>query len=120
MSVFERIAQLQAGREMSPAWMVGEQLKEICRADPHCAELVEKDLEGKGMGLEMAAAKIKEWADRQKRVGNCVCVPPQVAEGIIREFYGLPAKAPEAKETKAPEAPKPEPAPGILDLASFF
>ena len=37
------------------------------------------------------------------------------AEGIIREFYGLPAAAPEEKETK-PE----EQAPTVPDLFSFF
>ena len=73
--------------------MVGEQLKDICRADPACAAIVAEDLENKAMSIEVAAKKIKEHADTQKRKqkGNCVCVPPNVAEGIIRDFYGLPA-----------------------------
>lgn len=90
MTVFEKIEAQQKGKENSAVWMVGEQLKDICRSDPHCAELVEQDLENASMSIVEAEKKIKAWADKQKRSGNCVCVPPNVAEKIIREFYGLP------------------------------
>lgn len=90
MTVFEKIEAQQKGKENTPAWMVGEQLKDICRSDPHCAELVEQDLENASMSIVEAEKKIKAYADKQKRTGNCVCVPPNVAEKIIREFYGLP------------------------------
>lgn len=90
MTVFEKIAAQQKGKENTPAWMVGEQLKDICRSDPHCAEIVEQDLENTSMSIIEAEKKIKAYADKQKRTGNCVCVPPNVAEKIIREFYGLP------------------------------
>lgn len=120
MTVFEKIEAQQKGKEGTPAWMVGEQLKEICAADPGCAELVAQDLDGKEMSLDKAAAKIKAYADKQPRKGNCVCVPPNVAEGIIREFYGLPgigaAPAPALKLIPKEE----EQAPDILDLSEFF
>ena len=91
--LLEKITALQKGLEGTDAFVVGEQLKEICQ-DPACAELVEKDLEGKGMGLKECAAKIKEYADAHKdKSGRFAFVPPDVAEGIIRDFYGLPAKA---------------------------
>jgi len=41
------------------------------------------------MSLAHAEKKIKAWADKQKRTGGGVGVPPNVAEGILREFYGL-------------------------------
>ena len=38
------------------------------------------------------AKKIKEEADRlqKENKGKCICIPPNVAEGIIKKFYGLP------------------------------
>ena len=101
MNCIEKITAAQAGLKNTDAYMVGQQLKDICQ-DPECARLVAADLENPKMGLTFCAAKIKAWADEQhqKNEGNCVCVPPDVAEGIIREFYGLPGKA--AKEE--PEA----------------
>ena len=35
-------------RVRSPQWMVAEQLKDICRQEPHCAELIAQDLEKYG------------------------------------------------------------------------
>lgn len=117
MTVFEKIAQQQEGCQGTPQFFVGEQLKEICYADSHCAEIVSQDLDSESMSLVKAAQKIKAYADEQhkKNKGNFVCVPPDVAEGILREFYGLPAAAP---EEKAP--PVEEPAPAVPDLFSFF
>ena len=117
MTVFEKIAQQQEGCQGTPQFFVGEQLKEICYADSHCAEIVSQDLDSESMSLVKAAQKIKDYADEQNRKekGSFVCVPPDVAEGIIREFYGLPEAAP---EEKAP--PVEEPAPAVPDLFSFF
>lgn len=117
MTVFEKIAQQQEGRQGTPAFFVGEQLKEICYADSHCAEIVSQDLDSESMSLGKAAQKIKAYADEQNRKEKkgFVCVPPDVAEGILREFYGLPAAAP---EEKAP--PVEDPAPAVPDLFSFF
>lgn len=104
------ITKAQTGLENTDAYMVGQQLKDICQ-DPECAKLVAADLEDPKMGLKFCADKIKAWADEQHRKnnGNCVCVPPDVAENIIREFYGLPGKA-------AQEEPEPEAASTLDDL----
>ena len=99
--------------------MVGEQLKDICAGDPHCAELVAQDLENKDMSIQKAAGKIKAFADElhKKQKGNCVCVPPNEAEKIIRKVYGLPeASAPKLAVIR-PEEPK---EPAVLDLSAFF
>ena len=111
--VIEKITALQKGLEGSPAWVVGEQLKEICQ-DPACAELVGKDLEAQGMGLKDCAARIKAYADKH-RTGNFAFVSPATAEGIIREFYGLPGK--EEKPEKAENAKR---SAEILNLEDFL
>lgn len=91
MTAIEKIEQQQKGlKENTAPWVVGEQLKEIC-SDPRCAELVGADLDRKGMGLADCEKKIKAYADKH-RSGNSACVPPNIAEKIIREFYGLPEK----------------------------
>ena len=98
MSAFEKITAQQKGREGTPAWMVGEQLKDMCRDDARCEALLDKDLDVKDMSLEKAAAKIKAFADKNK-TGNFACVTPVQADGILREFYGLPGR----EETRAAE-----------------
>lgn len=113
MTCLEIITKAQKGLEDTDAFAVGEQLKELCE-DPACAGLVAKDLEIKGMGLKDCAAKIKAYADKHRVKGSsCVCVPPDVAERIIREFYGLPGRGQEA-------APQPAPKSGFLDLEDFL
>ena len=112
MDVFEKIETQRRGREGTDVWMVGQQLIDICRADKNCAELVAQDLENPEMGLHTAAQQIKAYADKQPRKGNCVCVPPDVAEGIIRKFYGLP----EVGEAPAEESKKAK----ILSLEDFL
>lgn len=125
MTVFEKIEAQQKGRENTDILMVGEQLKDICRADPACAAIVAEDLENKAMSIETVAKKIKEYADDQKhkQKGNCVCVPPNVAEGIIREFYGLPAASNSAANGETPTADPIQASDitsGFLDLDSFL
>lgn len=109
MSVFELIEAQQKGIENTAPWMVGEQLKDICRADPFCAELVEKDLQVSGMGLKDCEKKIKQYADSHKK-GSFACVPPNVAEDIIRKFYGLPDR----NQKQEP------PANDVIDLEDFM
>ncbi len=89
----------QKGKENTAAYMVGEQLKDIIRENEQAAELVIQDLENPDMSLEKCERKLKEYADKQERKNNCVCVPPNVAEGIIRKFYGIPEQAAETSGT---------------------
>ncbi|MEA5151988.1 MAG: hypothetical protein VB039_05240 [Oscillospiraceae bacterium] len=108
-----RICELQKGLEDTAAWMVGEQLKEICAGERESAELLLKDLEQKGMGLGDCEARIKAYADaRHKKGTSCVCVTPAAAEKIIREFYGLPAAGAERARPAATGE--------IIDLADFL
>lgn len=92
MTVFEKIEAQQKGHEGTVGWCVGQTLKEICAADPDCARIVAEDLENKSMSIHECAKKNKENADRlhKEQKGNCVYVPPEEEERIIREFYGLP------------------------------
>lgn len=106
-------AQQEKVAQCSDIWMVGEQLKEICENEPECAKLVVQDLEGGALTLKACAGKIKEKADEEhkKSHGTCVCIPPRVAEGIIREYFGLPEKGKEPEKVATG---------GVLDLADFL
>ena len=115
MNIFEKIGKQQKGKEGEPAYMVGEQLKDICRREPESGDLIEKDLDT--ITLDEVAQKLKARADElhTKQKGNCVCIMPMEAERIIREAYGLPGAAP----TEAQEQQKKED-PDFLDLADFL
>ena len=76
------------GKEDTPVWMVGEQLLDIAAGEPDSLELLKQDLKVPEMSLENAEKQIKAWADKHKK-GNCCCVSPKVADGILRKFYGL-------------------------------
>lgn len=117
MTVFEKIVAQQKGQENTDIWMVGQQLKDIIRGNPTLEEIVDKDLDVKEMSLANAAKKIQARADTQhkKTKGSCVCVPPDVAEGIIREFYGLPGAG-----TADPPAAPSEPEDDLLDFEDFL
>lgn len=117
MSAIEKITAQQQGKEGTDVWMVGQQLKDILRADPSLEEIVDKDLDVKGMSLANCAKRIKAFADEQhKKVkGSCVCVPPAVAEDIIREFYGLPV----CPFDEAPPVSKQDPVPTKDEDDSF-
>lgn len=102
----------QQPKERGPVWMVGEQLKDMLRAEPALADLLTKDLSGGGMTLADAEKKIAERA-RKNKVGNCGCVTPAEAEDILRRFYGLPPRGQAA-------APKPSARGVVIDLADFL
>ena len=95
----------------SPQWMVAEQLKDICRHEPHCAELIAQDLENPAMSITEAEKKIKAFADGHK-TGGFACVTPVEADRILREFYGLPSQEAEPESPVAGAQ--------VLDLADFL
>ena len=108
----------------SPQWMVGEQLKDICRREPQNAELILQDLSVKEMSITEAEKKIKAFADKNK-TGNFACVTPMEADRILREFYGLgegfaefipPERGEESQETENRNTN----ARKIIDLDAFF
>ena len=96
MNVFEKIEALQ-GEERGPAWMVGEQLKDIIKNNERAQEIVSQDLDVPEMSLVECEKKIKAFADKKKikafadkkKTGNFSCVLPCEAEEIIKEFYGI-------------------------------
>jgi hypothetical protein len=109
--VIEKI-RTQQGEERTPVWMVGEQLIDICRHEPECAEILLQDLENETLSLANAEKKIKAFADGHK-TGGFACVTPIEADRILREFYGLPQMG---------EAPGPavKSLPPVLDLSEFL
>lgn len=110
--LYQMIEAQQKGRENTPAWMIGEQLKEMAEREPACAELLEKDLVVEGMSLAAAEKNLKKYSDENHKGAGCFCITPKVAEKILREFYGLPDQGKEPE----PEAPKAD----YIDLASFL
>ncbi len=107
-------AQQKKVPEWSARWMVGEQLKDICRHEPRSAELIVQDLQVKEMGIVEAEKKIKALADSRKK-GNSSCVAPMEADRILREFYGLPAAG---EPVPAPAAERP--GGKLVRLEDFF
>lgn len=110
----EMIDAQRKGKEDSPVWMVGEQLLDIAAGEPDSLELLKQDLTVPEMSLENAEKQIKAWADKHKK-GSCCCVSPKVADGILREFYGLKSldeKKSEAKESANQNA--------LIDIDSFL
>lgn len=100
-TALDRIAAQQAKhRQGSAPWCVGEQLKDILRAQPEAADLVARDLDQTGMGLADCEKKIADFAQKNKQ-GNVGFCGPADADHIIREFYGLP----ERSKTPSPIAP---------------
>ena len=78
-------------KERSPQWMVAQQLMDLVRAEPECAELLAQDLEVPEMSIVEAEKKIKAYSDGHK-TGNFFCVTPEESDRILREFYGLPPR----------------------------
>lgn len=115
-SAIEKI-EAQQPKEQNAVWMVGEQLKDMLRAEPHLAEFVDQDLNCEQMTIAHCEKKINEFSDKNKGKGaKCFCVSPIQAEKVIRKFYGLP----EPGQQSAP-APAPAAAGGnLIDLTSFF
>lgn len=101
----------QQPKEHTTVWGVGEQLKDMLRAEPHLAELVAQDMENKDMGLAACERKIKARADEIHKSAHSggVCITPMEAEGIIRSFYGLPERG-AAPQKKAE----------VIDIGDFF
>lgn len=108
----------QQGAEGTDVWMIGEQILEIAEREPASAELLEKDLEVAAMSLPEAAKAMKAFADEKhsKVKGNCVCVTPKEADGVLRKFYGLPEKTDTPVIEKGMSAEPVEDDFGLLDL----
>lgn len=73
--------------EYSPVRGAGRQLMDIVGDDEAAAALVLTDFEN-GLSVKGCEQKIKEWADKNHK-GTTGWVPPEIADGIIREYFGL-------------------------------
>lgn len=97
--VLQAIEEQQKKLGDGPAFWVGEQLKDILRETPAAAQIVLEDFSA-GHTVADCEKKIKEYADKHRH-GSVGCCPPQEAERIIREFFGIAgciqAAAPEEK-----------------------
>ena len=83
------IKQQQAGKEGTPEWAIGEQLIGIASESALNAELIERDLQTDGMKLSDAAAALKKYADAHHGKAREFCIIPEVADKILRQFYGI-------------------------------
>ena len=106
----ELIENQRRGHENEPRWMIGEQLLEISARESGVSEILERDLKIPELSLAAAEKKFKEYADKNHRGGTFV-ITPKVAEGILRDMYGLPGGS--VREAPASASP-------FLDLASFL
>ena len=89
--------------------VLGEQIKDIARADEYAARLIGEEIEHRGI-----LACEKEIAAFAKKHGGAVT--NDEAEDIIRRFYGLPDRAAAEKgEPKKAERPT-----AALDIASLL
>lgn len=102
--------------EYSPAFQLGEQLKDILSESPEVAVIVLEDLKQPGMKLTDCEKKIAAFA-QSHRSGNTGCCPPKEADRIIREFYGIPARQ-TAPAIMRPAMPKQQPK--KLSLTDFL
>ena len=109
--VIERINKQQEACQNSPAFVVGEHLKDILRANPNCAEIVLQDLDVKEMSIVECEKKIKAYADKHRN-GNVGFCPPHEAEKIIKRFYGINGDGSECSSGQADD--------GYIDLFNFI
>lgn len=120
MSNFDKLIKLieaqQKGKENTDVFMVGEQLKDIGSESEHNAEILLQDLQIKTMDLVAGAAKLKDYADKNHKGAKCFCISPKVADGILREFYGL-EKPEEVERKPAAEAVQES---EFIDLEDFL
>lgn len=107
----KKIESQQKTCEGTPAWCVGEHLKDILRDNPDCAEIVLKDLEVKEMSIIECEKKIKAYADKHKN-GNVGFCPPHEAEKIIKKFYGIDGDSSDGLSRQADD--------GYIDLFNFI
>lgn len=91
-AVLEKISIQQKGHNEDKIYWLGEQLKDICKENESTAELVSTDLDNPDMSIVKLEKKIEEYACKH---GGCT--PPQAADKIIRDFYGLGAVVAEQK-----------------------
>jgi|GEM_PF-3397174 len=90
--------QVEKEDEFSPVRMVGRQLMDIVGQNEQVAAVVLEDLKG-GHTVHKCEAEIYKWAKAHK-TGNRACCPPDIADGIIRKYFGLPENGEKTQQPK--------------------
>lgn len=108
--LINKISLQQKGKENTPEFAIGEQLKDIATCEPTSAEIINQDIEVSGMGLVDVAKYFKSYSDKNHKSQKVFCITPIKAEELIRKFYKLPDKEVKEKTVKTE----------LLDLADFF
>ncbi len=110
------IEEQQKGMEKySCPYVVGEQLKDICRREPASAELLVNDLQVKEMDLNHAERKIYEYGKSlMKGKNGGIAISPVWAEKVLRDFYHLPEAG------TAVQAAEEKPKGKIFELEDFL
>lgn len=115
--LIKKICEQQKGKnDSSPAYCVGEQIKEICERQPRYAEIVLTDLELPEMSIDKVADKLQEYADKNHKKPGAFCITPKIAEGIIRKFYGIEEAIEQVDIEEVPLCPTLE----HVNLEDFF
>ena len=88
-AVIKKIEEQQKLNVNTPAFTVGEHLKDILKkCSSQCCEIVLKDLEVEKMSISECEKRIAKYASVHRN-GNTSFCPPNVAEEIICKFYGI-------------------------------
>lgn len=110
--VLQAIEEQQKKLGDGPAFWVGEQLKDILRETPAAAQIVLEDFSA-GHTVAECEKQIRAYADKHRH-GSAGCCPPQEADRIIREFFGI------AGCTQAAAPAEKHPARRSINLADFM
>lgn len=105
--------QLEKEYEYSPVRGVAKQLMDIVGSNEERAAVVLEDFAA-GRTVKKCEQEIKKWVDGHHK-GNSGYCPPDIADGIIRKYFGLP----EAGE-KPQQRPQPKRKNKTINLADFL
>lgn len=86
------IEEQRKGKECTPLWGIGSQLMDMAAESTVARDLIKRDLAVPEMNLEAAAKHFATYADKNRGGKNQFCITPDVADGLLRKFYGLPDK----------------------------
>ncbi len=109
----DEITRQQEGHENTVRFQIGEQLKDIARESDDIADILLKDLAVAELSLAAAEKKFDQYANANRGKEKKFCITPLVADGILRQMYGLP-EANAKKEEASPHTVD------MLDLNSFL
>lgn len=116
MNVFTQLSQeieKQTAKEYeySPVRGCGMQILAIVGNDENSATLILEDFAA-GQTVQACEKEIKKWVDKNHKDNSGFC-PPQKAEEIIRQFFGLGSGA-------SDPAPQAKQKTGIINLEDFL